>query len=168
MSTPHPAHTPDTQGNHHLSPRHSPGLRGPSSCLGTGLPAAAKQGWQSTHTAPPLPPCCSKGLIHHISEPCCTAELPWQRHTHIFVPYHSLSPAWDIVGEEQQQQQHTPRQLTVPGVCKQSRAQHVGNPSTASSWHNWPKLLLPCRTRMASGLNPPQSHFGLQHAKGGS
>lgn len=34
VSTPHPAHTPDTQGKHHLSPCHSPGLQGPSSLPG--------------------------------------------------------------------------------------------------------------------------------------
>lgn len=50
-------------------------------------------------------------------------------------------PAWDTVGEERQQ--HTPQQLAVPGVCKQRRAQRMGNPSTVSSWHNWPKLSLP-------------------------
>lgn len=49
-------------------------------------------------------------------------------------------PAWDAAGEEQRQ--HTPQQLTVPGVCKQRRAQHMENPLAVSSWHNWPKLSL--------------------------
>ena len=82
--TPHPAHTPDTKGNYHPSPCHSPGLQGPSSLSGhrTHCSSQERRRW-SAHTvsAPLLIPGWSKGIIRHIPEPCCTPGLRCQRHT---------------------------------------------------------------------------------------
>lgn len=80
----HPAHTPDTQGNHNLSPCHSPGLQDPSSQSGHRTRCSSQERRrQSTQTitAPLLIPGWSKGVIRHSSEPCCTADLRRQRHT---------------------------------------------------------------------------------------
>lgn len=82
--TPHPAHTPDMQGNYHLSQCQSPGLQGPSSLSGHRTRCSSQgRRRRSAHTirAPPLMPGWSKSVTRHIPEPCCTPDRRWQGNT---------------------------------------------------------------------------------------